>query len=235
LVAGQIVCRAQMAPSLGLLSAALGNYMACGESALVLVDVQRGFADSYWGDRNNPGAEGQMALLLSAWRDLGWPVLHVKHNSRNPASPLHPSRDGNSLQEWVSPRAGERIIEKDVNSAFIGTGLEGELRRLGVTRVVLAGLTTPHCISTTARMAGNLGFDTYVVSDATAAFEWRSHLGTRLEPEEVHFHALAVLHGEFATVVTTSAIIGKLNLPDPSPERTSAEVTSRARQEPRLP
>lgn len=177
------------------------------QSALILVDVQRGFTDSYWGVRNNPGAEGQMALLLSAWRERGWPVLHVKHNSRHPASPLHPSRAGNGFQEWVVPRAGETVIEKDVNSAFIGTPLEAELRRQGVTRVVLAGLTTPHCVSTTARMAGNLGFDTYVVSDATAAFEWRSHLGTRVLPEDVHFHALAALHGEFATVVTTSSIL----------------------------
>jgi nicotinamidase-related amidase len=176
-----------------------------------------------------------MALLLSAWRDLGWPVLHVKHNSRNPASPLHPSREGNGLQGWIAPRAGEKIIEKEVNSAFIGTELEAELRRLSVTRVILVGLTTPHCISTTARMAGNLGFDTYVVSDATAAFEWRSHLGTQLKPEEMHFHALAALHGEFATVVTASTVIEELKLPSQSSEPPSASGTSPARQEARLP
>jgi nicotinamidase-related amidase len=156
-----------------------------------------------------------MAALLSTWRRRGLPVFHVKHNSRNPASPLHPSREGNAFQDWVAPRVGEKIIEKDVNSAFIGTELEAELRRIGVTRVVLVGLTTPHCISTTARMAGNLGFDTFVVSDATAAFEWRSHLGTRLDPEDIHFHALAALHGEFATVVATASIIDELKMLNP--------------------
>ena len=190
------------------------------KTAIILVDVQQGFTDSYWGARNNPGAESQMALLLEAWRARGWPVLHVKHNSRTPASPLHPSREGNGFQEWVAPRAGETVIEKDVNSAFIGTGLEAELRRRGITRVVLVGLTTPHCVSTTARMAGNLGFDTYVVSDATAAFEWRSHLGTRVLPEDVHFHALAALHGEFATVVTSASILEQLKVPSPSPDPT---------------
>src|SRR5450631_1186438 len=104
--------------------------MSYAKSALVLVDVQRGFADRHWGARNNDGAEGKMALLLSAWRALDWPVLHVKHNSRDPASPLHPSREGNGFQDWVAPRAGEKIIEKDVNSAFIGTNLEAELRQL---------------------------------------------------------------------------------------------------------
>jgi nicotinamidase-related amidase len=199
--------------------------MSYARSALVVVDVQRGFTDSYWGARNNPGAEGQIAVLLSEWRDRGWPIFHVKHNSRNPASPLHPSREGNGLQEWIAPRTGEKIIEKDVNSAFIGTELEAELRRLGAPRVVLVGLTTPHCISTTARMAGNLGFDTYVVSDATAAFEWVSHVGTRLGPEEVHFHALAALHGEFATVVTTSSIVDELKSADESKDPTPSSGT----------
>jgi nicotinamidase-related amidase len=201
----------------------------------VLVDVQRGFADRYWGVRNNPGAEGQMSLLLYAWRDSGWPICHVKHNSRNPASPLHPSHDGNGFQQWAAPRTGEKVIEKEVNSAFIGTDLEAELRRLGVTRVILVGLTTPHCVSTTARMSANLGFATYVVSDATAAFEWRSHLGTRLAAEEVHFHALAALHGEFATIVTTSTIMEELRLQNQSMDPKPASGMSPEQREPRLP
>jgi len=209
--------------------------MSYANSALVLVDVQRGFTHSYWGARNNPGAEGQIAVLLSAWRDSGWPVFHVKHNSRNPASPLHPGGEGNGFQDWIAPRTAEAIIEKDVNSAFIGTELEAKLRRLGATRVVLVGLTTPHCISTTARMAGNLGFDTYVVSDATAAFEWVSHLGTRLKPEEVHFHALAALHGEFATVVTTSSVIDALKFADQPKDSTFSSGAAGAGQPTRNP
>jgi nicotinamidase-related amidase len=194
-----------------------GNSMFNSNPALILVDVQRGFLDlRYWGERNNPDAESQMAVLLAAWRGRSWPVMHVKHNSRNPGSPLHPSREGNGIQAIAAPLPGEEIFEKDVNSAFIGTGLETRLRSLGITQVVLAGLTTPHCISTTARMAGNLDFETFVVSDATAAFEWRAHTGARLEPEAVHFHALAALHGEFATVVTTASILGSPRFSPPA-------------------
>lgn len=193
-----------------------GNSMFNSNPALILVDVQRGFLDlRHWGERNNPDAESQMELLLAAWRERGWPVVHVKHNSRNSGSPLHPSREGNAIQAIVAPCAGEEVFEKDVNSAFIGTGLEARLRTLGITQLVLIGLTTPHCISTTARMAGNLDFETFVVSDATAAFEWRAHTGARLEPEEIHFHALAALHGEFATVVTTAAILGSPRMAPP--------------------
>lgn len=181
--------------------------MRIRDAALVLIDVQRGFEHRKWGRRNNPHAEARMSELLELWRDRGFPVVHVKHNSTTPDSPLHPTNAGNQFKNVVAPRNGELVIEKQVNSAFIGTKLEAELRSRGVRQIVLVGLTTPHCVSTTARMSGNLGFDTYVVSDATAAFEWRSHLGTVSAPDDVHFHALAALHGEFATVVTSGEMI----------------------------
>jgi nicotinamidase-related amidase len=178
------------------------------ETALVLIDVQQGFDDARWGRRNNLDAEANLARLLAAWRASGRPVFHVKHNSRDPASPLHPSRPGNAIKPAVAPLDGEPVIEKDVNSGFIGTDLESRFRTAGITDLVVAGLTTPHCVSTTARMAGNLGFNTHLVSDATAAFEWQAHDGKRILPEEVHYHALASVHGEFAEVVTTAAVLG---------------------------
>ena len=177
-------------------------------TALILIDVQQGFDDPKWGARNNPGAEGNMVRLLGAWRAAGRPVFHVKHNSTHPDSPLNPARPGNALKPAFAPRAGEPLFEKTVNSGFIGTGLEARLRAAGVTDLVIAGLTTPHCVSTTTRMAGNLGFNVRVVSDATAAYEWTAHDGRRLPPEEVHYHALAALHGEFATVVSTEDVLG---------------------------
>lgn len=176
-------------------------------TGLLLIDVQQGFDHPKWGARNNPGAEENMARLLAAWRVAGRPVFHVKHNSRSPQAPLHPANPGNAIKPHVAPRTGEPVFEKTVNSAFIGTTLEASLRAAGVTSLVIVGLTTPHCVSTTTRMAANLGFAVQLVADATAAYEWTAHDGRKLPPEEVHYHALAALHGEFADVVSTDAVL----------------------------
>lgn len=175
-------------------------------AALIIIDVQKGFEDPVWGARNNRDAEARIASMLAAWRRDQNPVFHVKHNSRSHASPLHVDSPGNAFKPETAPLPGEPVIEKDVNSAFIGTGLEAQLRNAGIEDLVLVGLTTPHCVSTTARMASNLDFRVRVVSDATAAFAWRAHDGALVAPEDVHYHALAALHGEFCTVVTAASL-----------------------------
>ena len=139
---------------------------------LLLIDIQKAFDDhAYWGgDRNNPQAEANAARLLTYWRAQGWPVLHVRHNSVNPASPLHPGEVGNEFKDEVTPLAGEPVFSKTVNSAFISTDLQAYLTEHQLRSVVIVGLTTDHCVSTTTRMAGNYGFATYLIADATATF-----------------------------------------------------------------
>jgi nicotinamidase-related amidase len=177
--------------------------------ALIIIDAQVAFDDpDHWGGaRNNPDAEANIARLLVAWRAAGLPVMHVVHDSVEPGSILTLDSPGGAIKPEAEPVAGEPIITKHVNSAFIGTGLEERLRRAGIDQIVLAGLTTNHCVSTTTRMAGNLGFDTYVVADATAAFPATGSDGTRYPADLVHATALASLHREFATVVTADEAI----------------------------
>lgn len=179
-------------------------------TALVVIDVQEAFLDPGRGGRNNPEAESNIAGLLAAWRSSGRPIRYVVHDSLEPVSPLRPESPGNAIQERVAPNPGEPVYRKHVNSAFIGTDLERDLRRDRIGTIVIVGLTTNHCISTTARMAGNLGFTTYVVSDATATFDRRALDGTLRSAESVHAAALSDLHEEFATVVDTAAILQKL-------------------------
>lgn len=181
-------------------------------ATLLVVDLQRGFDDRYWGRRNNPSLEQHVSELLRAWRAAGRAVVHVRHMSTEPLSPLRPGQPGNEFKPETAPAAGEKVIEKSVNSAFIGTSLETDLRRAGCRGLVIAGLTTNHCVSTTARMAGNLGFTTWVVSDATAAFDRLGPDGVLRSAEQIHAIALSDLHGEFATVVNTAAVIAALNV-----------------------
>lgn len=185
-------------------------------TTLLLIDLQRGFDDPRWGRRNNPLLEQRAAALLRAWRPFGRPVVHVRHMSTDPSSPLLPGHIGNDFKPETAPTRGEEVIEKRVNSAFIGTSLEADLRNAGCRALVILGLTTNHCVSTTARMAGNLGFATWVVSDATAAFDRVGPDGVRHSAEEVHAMALSDLHREFATVVDTDAVIDALQVSDAS-------------------
>ena len=180
------------------------------DTALIIVDVQKGFDDPIWGRRNNPQAESNIARLLEAWRRAGRPLFHIQHRSHEKNSPLNPESPGFEIKDAVKPRPGEPVIQKSVNSAFIGTDLEARLRQKGLKTVVITGLTTDHCVSTTARMAGNLGFDTYVVSDATATFDRVGPDGKRYSTEEIHATSLASLHDEFATVIDSDGLLRKL-------------------------
>jgi len=181
-----------------------------GHTALLVIDVQKGFDEPRWGRRNNPHAEANIARLLAAWRKRKAPVIFVQHDSTVPGSPLAPGGPGWAIKEEVSPLPGEAVVHKQVHSAFIGTQLELLLRRREIQGLVLAGLTTDHCVSTTARMAANLGFSTFVIADATACFERLGHDSTRYAAEEVHRVSLASLHGEFVTVLDTEQALSLL-------------------------
>jgi len=181
--------------------------LAAADIALLVIDVQQGFDDPSWGRRNNPALEERVSELLDAWRARQGPVLHARHMSTLPDSPLRPGQRGNEFKPGAAPRSGEAVIEKRVNSCFIGTSLDEILRVSDIGGLVIAGLTTNHCVSTTARMAGNLGYAVWVVSDATAAFD-RTGPDEVLYPAElVHAVALSDLHGEFATVIDTRTVI----------------------------
>ena len=176
-------------------------------AALLVIDVQKGLDGPRLGARNNPDAEQRIADLLAAWRATGRPVIHVQHMSLEPQSPLREGLPGNAIKAEAMPIAGEPLFRKNVNSAFIGTDLEEHLRANGIESLVMVGLTTDHCISSTARMAGNLGFEVTVVEDATATHERRGSDGTHYSADLMHGAALASLHGEFATVRSTHDIL----------------------------
>jgi nicotinamidase-related amidase len=176
--------------------------------ALILVDIQKGFEDiAHWGgQRNNPDAELRASELLKIWRDNGLPVFHVQHCSTNPVSPLRETHPGNKFMDLVAPIDREPIIKKNVNSAFIGTDLQAQLDEAGINTLIIVGLTTDHCISTTTRMAGNLGYKTFLVADATATFNKTGVDGQNYPAELIHETALASLNNEFATIITTDLI-----------------------------
>jgi nicotinamidase-related amidase len=182
--------------------------------ALILVDIQYGFDDiPYWGgERNNPDAELNAKKILDLWRSLRLPVFHVQHCSTETVSPLRPDKPGNQIKDMVKPLPGEPVIKKNVNSAFIGTDLKEQLDSQGIHTLVILGITTDHCVSTTTRMAGNFGYQTFLVSDATATFNKKGINGEVFRAELIHQTALASLNGEFATVLTTDQLISRFSI-----------------------
>lgn len=183
-------------------------------TALLVVDMQLGFDDPAWGARNNLDCERNVAALIAAWRAAGAPVIHVHHDSPGIDGRMRPGTPGNAAKPEAQPRPNEWIYRKTVNSAFIGTSLEGDLRKRGIGTLVIVGLTTNHCISTTARMSGNLGFETFVVSDATATFDRPDLDGMLRLASGVHDAALSDLKGEFAQIVDTQSVLAALIRPD---------------------
>jgi nicotinamidase-related amidase len=184
--------------------------------ALILIDIQQGFDNiPYWGgERNNPGAELNARKLLDHWRANKLPLFHIQHCSTNPNSLLAESNPGNAHKEIVKPLPGEPVIKKSANGSFIGTDLKERLDAAKIDTVIIVGLTSEHCVSTTARMAGNFGYNTFVVADATAAFAKTGINGEHYDAETIHLTALAQINDEFATVLNTDEVINALKKND---------------------
>ena len=177
---------------------------------LIIIDMQNCMASPEAGQRNNPQAETNIASLLAAWRAARAPVVHVRHISRSPGSGFAPGQPGAAFQPAFAPRQGEHVVEKNVPDAFINTGLERWLRVRGIDKLIMVGVSTNISVEDSARSAGNLGFSTTVVSDATFAFARRDHAGTLRSADEVHAMSLSNLDGEYATITDTHTLLATL-------------------------
>jgi nicotinamidase-related amidase len=184
-------------------------------AALIVVDVQEGFEEeAYWGPRNNPEADRNIAGLIDAWQAGGRPVVFVRHDSSKPDSPLRVGQPGNGFKGYVEERRGkgdgpELLLTKSVNSAFYGTpDLKEWLDRSGIRQFVVVGIQTNMCVETTARMGGNLGYEVFVPLDATHTFDLAGPWGWTLGADELARATAVSLHGGgFAKVVRSAELI----------------------------
>jgi nicotinamidase-related amidase len=178
-------------------------------TALIVVDVQQAFDEAaYWGRRNNPECEANVAALIAEWRAQGRPLVFVRHDSDEAVSPLRPGEPGNAFKPEVSGEP-DLLVTKRVNSSFHGSpDLDAWLRGRGIGAFALCGLTTNHCVETTARVGGNLGYDVLFVLDACATFDREGPDGELVSADDLTRASAASLHGEFATVVKTADLVG---------------------------
>jgi nicotinamidase-related amidase len=179
-------------------------------AVLLVIDVQKAIDATYHaaeGPRNNPDAERNIARLLAAWRRDRRPIIHIRHDSTFATSAYRPGQAGNEFKDEVAPAAGETVIAKRTNSAFIGTDLERRLREAGHEALVITGVSTNNSVEATVRMAGNLGFETYLVADACFTFGKRDFEGRLRTADEVHAMSLANLDKEYCTVLDTATAL----------------------------
>ena len=180
--------------------------------ALILVDVQKAFLEKdYPGiNRNNHDAEFICGNILSKWRELKLPIIHVRHSSTNPDSKLHKSKPGFEFNDHVKPLDNEVVLTKKVNSAFIGTKLENILNNMNINTLVFIDMTTNHWISSTVRMSGNLGFETYLISDSTACYNTMGIDGKMIDCNIIYESSLANLSKEFAIIINSNKLFSLL-------------------------
>lgn len=169
----------------------------------MLIDLQKSIDHPDWGTRNNPDAERNVARLLAHWRQRGWPIFHIRHDSADPNSHYRPGQAGNDFKPEASPLAGEIVVAKRTNSAFIDTGLDVMLRAGGHDVLLVAGVVTNNSVEATVRMAGNLGFQAWLAADACFTFGRKDWNGVERSADEVHALSLANLDGEYCTVINT--------------------------------
>ena len=182
-------------------------------SALLVIDVQIAFVerDEEGIPRSTPSAEKNISRLLKEFRVRNGHVIHVHHHSLEKDSAFRQGRPGSQVQDFAAPSDNEAVYVKHVNSAFIGTTLEEDLRQRSLTHLVLCGGTANHCVETTCRMAGNLGFEAFYVSDAVWAYGGTGPDGQVHTPEDVLSMSLFNLDGEFATVMMTDQVLAEMD------------------------
>ena len=162
------------------------------DAVLLIIDAQEAVDGPRHGAGEASEVETNIAALVAAWRTEGLPLAHVARQSGS--SPL-------------PPLDGEIVIDRNATSAFVGADLEARLDELGVTTLVLCGALGTHALEASARHAGDLGYQVFVVADACRAVD-TADLGGRLWlAEDVRALTLARLKGETATIVDVATTL----------------------------
>jgi nicotinamidase-related amidase len=172
------------------------------DAVLIVIDVQEAIDDPRFGARNNLDAEANIAALIAAWRAERLPLVHIGHDGLEALdAPTH------RFKPCALPLDGETVIGRSAMSAFVGTGLEGLLDELGATTLIICGALTPNAVEATARHAGDLGYQVFVVGDACWAVEETDLRGQVWLADDVHAISLAHLQGEYASVVDAATTL----------------------------
>ncbi|WP_417829773.1 isochorismatase family protein [Thalassospira sp.] len=179
-------------------------------SALIVLDVQKAIDDPRWNSKNNPGYANVIAKLLSEFRARNLPVIHVRHEEANPASSFYVNSPGQPFKDEAWPLEGETVIAKQQNCAFVGTSLEKHLHDHSIKRLIFTGVVIHNSMDITIRMAHCLGFENWLVLDATTAIDVTNANGKTFAAQDVFDLYAAVLASEYCHLTNSTDIIAAL-------------------------
>jgi nicotinamidase-related amidase len=188
-----------------------GRPAPINRSALLVIDVQESFsALPRWSRRNNPAFEANVVRLVEAYRAAGLPVVFFLHSDSDPG--FEPSSPHYRLLPFLVPREGEPVLHKTTRNCFTSTNLQARLVAAEISRLVITGIQTEQCCETTARLAGDLGYDVDFVTEATRTFPIPGPDGTELDVDAIVERTEYMLRGRFARIATVDEIVAELKV-----------------------
>jgi nicotinamidase-related amidase len=181
--------------------------MQMNRQALIVIDIQNDYFPGGAMALENPeAAANNAAALLADFRERKQPIVHIQHESTvKERGFLLPGTTGQLIHKSVTPIADEVVFTKHFPNSFWQTPLEAHLRELQVDSVLLAGMMTHMCVSTTARGAMERGFKVQIATDActTRALMF---MDEEINAATVHKTALAEI-ASYTELVSTASIL----------------------------
>ncbi|MGK2866429.1 MAG: cysteine hydrolase family protein [Mycobacterium sp.] len=176
------------------------------DSTLILVDCQNTYTYGVMELDGVQAALEETAALLDRARTAGIPIIHIQHDG-GAGSPYDITAEIGAIVDSVAPRDGEPVVIKQFPNSFVQTELDGQLKALGASNLVLAGFMTHMCINSTARGAFSLGYAPTVVASATATRPLPGVGGETVPAAALQAASLAALSDLFAVVVPDAAAV----------------------------
>lgn len=177
-----------------------------GNATLLIIDAQEEYRS---GVLQLPGLDAALAeigKLLTAARNTGASVIHVKHLGI-PGGLLDPRGPRGQHLPEVAPLPGEIVVEKRLPNAFAGTELHERLQALGHLDLIVCGFMSHSSISTTVRAAKDYGYRCTLVDAACATRDLPTPDGKVISAAEMHRVEMIALADNFATLVPQASAL----------------------------
>ncbi|HEG1825461.1 TPA: isochorismatase family protein [Enterobacter cloacae] len=186
--------------------------LSASQTALIVVDIQ----NEYYAGKDFRGQmvipDGDKVLknsqkLVSYAHQKRMPVYFVRHVAPKDSPLFAEGSVYAKFHQDLQPSARDAIITKATPSSFVGTDLDAQLKKKGIKKVIVIGLMTHMCISSTARDAVPLGYNVIIPEDATATRDLDDGQGGVVDHKALQRAALAGVADVFAEIMTTKDVM----------------------------